>query len=122
MRFLILATMLIIGDSALAQAKTKLVDVDDQVVVHPFNLTTDAIEEMDVRDRRGNKIGEIEEVLGPTKHRATAVAVDLVDGSGLRDDDEDIIVPLDALVLKDDGTLVLNADAKTIKKYEVFSD
>ncbi|MFI0846643.1 PRC-barrel domain-containing protein [Mesorhizobium sp. IMUNJ 23232] len=122
MRFPILAATLIIGASTLAHAKTKLVDIDDEVVVHPFNLTADAIEEMNVLDTRGNKIGEIEEALGPTKQRATAVAVDLVDGSGLRDDDEDIIVPLDALILQDSGSLVLNADAKTIKKYEVFSD
>ncbi|WP_442577647.1 PRC-barrel domain-containing protein [Mesorhizobium sp. ASY16-5R] len=122
MRFLILAAALIIGDTALAHAKTKLVDVDDEVVVHPFNLTADAIEEMTVIDTRGNKIGEIEEVLGSTKHRATAVAVDVVDGSGLRDDDKDMVVPLDALVLQDSGTLVLNADAETIRKYEVFSD
>ncbi|MEQ1952566.1 PRC-barrel domain-containing protein [Mesorhizobium yinganensis] len=122
MRFLILAATLFMGASTVAHAKTRLVDVDDEVVVHPFNLTVDAIEEMDVHDKGGNKIGEIEEVLGPTEHRATAVAVDLVDGSGLRDDDEDIIVPLDALVLKDDGTLFLNANAEAIKKYEVFSD
>jgi sporulation protein YlmC with PRC-barrel domain len=107
--------------SSPALAATHWVEVDENVIVAPFNLPADAVEEMDVVDAAGRKIGEVEEVIGPKETEATALAIDFEDNEGLDDRDEDIIVPLAGVQLQGDR-LLLSGDAKTIKGYEIYAD
>jgi hypothetical protein len=44
-----------------AWANKHWVEVGENVIVAPFNLTADAVEEMDVVDAAGRKIGEVED-------------------------------------------------------------
>lgn len=107
--------------AAPALAQTAWVEVRDSVMVAPFNLPADDVEDMDVVDAAGKKIGEVEEVLGPNADEATAVAIDFDDNAGLDDRNGDVIVPLAGVELQG-KTLRLLGDAATIRGYEIYPD
>lgn len=104
-----------------ALAEKNWVKVGENVTVAPYNLPADAVDEMDVVDAAGRKIGEVDEVIGPTKTEATALTIDLTDNAGLDDRDGDIIVPLAGVQLLGDR-LQLIGDAKTLKGYKIYAD
>jgi sporulation protein YlmC with PRC-barrel domain len=108
------ALLLSLASTPAAMADKHWVEVGENVIVAPFNLPVDAVEEMNVVDAAGRTIGEVEEVIGPKKTEATALAIDLEDNAGLDDRDEDIIVPLAGVQLQGDR-LLLTGDAKTIR-------
>lgn len=96
-----LASVLIAG-SAFVQAKLVEVD-DDNLRVAALSVTVDQLEDMDVYDAAGMKIGDVEDVLGATKDQPAAVAVDADDFLG--QDGEDVVVAIDQLRIQD-GKLV----------------
>ena len=81
-----------LAGSALAQTAA-LVDIDDSFVVQPWNMSVDAIDDMNVLGAGGTKVGEVEEVLGTDASTPTALVVDFDDNSTYGDDDR--IIPLD---------------------------
>lgn len=120
-RTLFLGSALGFAFSGAAHAQTAWVEVDDQVVVAPFAMTADAIDDMDVVDAAGGKIGEIEDVIGPNRNEATAVVIDLETRSGLIENDADIIVPLAGIELQGKAVRLLG-DAATIRGYQIYQD
>jgi sporulation protein YlmC with PRC-barrel domain len=118
-RSLLIAFSLSLASVPAAFAAKHWVEVGENVIVAPFNLPADAVEEMDVVDAAGRKIGEVEEVIGPRETEATALAIDFEDNAGLGE--EDVIVPLAGVQLQGDR-LLLTGDAKTIKGYEIYAD
>jgi len=120
MRYLLAAAFAATTMSA-ALAQSPWVETGDTVIVTPFALSADTIEDMDVIDAAGRKIGEVEEVLGQTATEATAIAIDLDDNAGLDDRDGDVIVPLAGLELQGDKLRLLG-DAATIRGYEIYPD
>jgi sporulation protein YlmC with PRC-barrel domain len=79
---------------------TELTAVDDsKKLVKPWALPVDRVEEMDVYDKNGKKIGEVDAVLQDRKGEIRGVAV--VHGGFLGFGAKDTIVTLDRLKLKD---------------------
>jgi sporulation protein YlmC with PRC-barrel domain len=79
---------------------TELTAVDDsKKLVTPWALPVDRVEEMDVYDKNGKKIGEVDAVLQDKKGEIRGVAV--VHGGFLGFGAKDTIVTLDRLKLKD---------------------
>ncbi|UIJ73518.1 PRC-barrel domain-containing protein [Aurantimonas sp. HBX-1] len=84
-----------------------LVDVDDNVMVPPFNVTVDDLDDMDVYDAAGTEIGEIEEVVGTDANTPTAFVVDFDDqGYG----DEERVIGLENFAM-DGARMTLSLDA-----------
>ena len=102
-----------------AFAQTGLVEIDDSVMVPAFNVRADRLDDMDIHDAAGKKIGDIEEVLGSNASTPTAVSVDFDDDAVAGDQDR--VVQLSAL--KANGLqLVLAADAAAIGQLPVYDD
>lgn len=92
-------------------------ELDDSVMVTDWNMSVDDIEDMDVYDSEGTKIGEVENVLGRNE-TAEALVVDFDDDAGYTG--EDRIVPLDMLTVSGDR-LELSADAD-VATFEEYND
>jgi len=79
---------------------TELTAVDDQKkLVTPWALPADRVAEMDVYDKNGKKIGEVDAVLQDKRGEIKGVAV--VHGGFLGFGSKDSIITLDRLQLKD---------------------
>lgn len=98
-------------------AMSDMTELDDAVMVTGWNMAVDDLEDMNVSDADGTRIGEVEDVLGRNE-TAEAVVVDFDDDQG--GDDEDRIVPLDMLSVVEDR-LELSADAD-VASFEVYND
>ena len=120
-RSILLGSCLALSVVGAASAQTPWVEIDDQIVVAPFALSADAIGDMDVVDAAGKKIGEVEDVVGPSRNEATAVVIDLDSTSGLLEADKDIVVPLAGVELHG-KTLRLLGDAATVRGYQIYQD
>ena len=92
---------------------------DDDMVVQPFNLTVDDIEDMDLKSAAGDDIGEVEEVLTDASGQPAAVAVEV--GGFLGIGEREVVFPLDQLELIDDH-LVTSADKATIEALPDWKD
>jgi hypothetical protein len=71
---------------------------DESMVVQPFNLAVDRIDDMDVYGANGEKIGEVDEVLMNAAGQAVAVSVEV--GGFLGIGGREVIVSLDQLRLE----------------------
>jgi hypothetical protein len=94
----------------------------DSAMVPAFGMTADDVEDLDVVNAAGDKIGEIEDVL--TKEGAPmALGVEF---EGFSDyspgKDLDVIVPLDEFTLVDKNKLGLKADAAAVKAMATYPD
>ncbi len=103
-----------------AHAQQAWVEVDDNVIVQPFNVDADTVEDWNVYSPAGAEIGDVEEVIGADAQSPTALVVDFDDNAGFGDRD-DVIVPLDQFTWQD-NRLVLNADAAAISSMPVWDD
>jgi uncharacterized protein YrrD len=92
---------------------------DDDMVVQPFNLTVDDIEDMDLKSADGDEIGEVEEVLIDASGQPIAVAVEV--GGFLGIGERDVVLGLDQVQLMDDD-LVTSADKATIEGLPDWQD
>src|SRR5690606_20298752 len=115
---LALFAAVILPAGALAQT-TWLEIEDDALTVAPLNLTVDQIEDMDVYTAGGEKVGEVEEVLGMTQTAATALAVEV--GQFLDVDDRDVIIRLDQITVQDDR-LVIDMTKEQLATFEEWDD
>jgi sporulation protein YlmC with PRC-barrel domain len=96
-RYLIL-TAVLIGTVGLAHAQQpttgsvpSLVEVEDEAtMVEHFNLSVKQLEDMELTDSGGKRIGEVEDVLMTPEGQITALAVEVVG-------DKEVVVALDQL-------------------------
>ena len=102
-----------------AHAQTKWVEIDDQVQVAALGATADQIDDLDVFDAAGTKLGDVEEVVGTDANTATALVVDFDGNGGYAD--KDVVVPLDQFS-HENNRLVLKADAAAVTAMEVWKD
>ena len=116
---LLVATLALPVFAAPALSQTTWVEVGDQVLVAPFNQSADTVDDWDVYLADGNKIGEVEEVLGADANAATALAIDFDGKHGFAD--RDVVVPLDQFTWTD-NRLVLIADASSVQAMETYND
>jgi sporulation protein YlmC with PRC-barrel domain len=96
-RYLII-TVALIGAVGLAHAQQPttgsvppLVEVEDEaMMVEHFNLSVNQLEDMEVTDSGGKRIGEVEDILMTPEGQITAVAVEVVS-------DKEVVMELDQL-------------------------
>ena len=103
---------------AFAQQDALVAVEDDEMIVQPFNLSVDAIEDMDVIVD-GDDVGDVEEVLATADGTVTAVAAEV--GGFLGVGERDVIIPLDRLTLQDDD-LVLDMTREEIEALPTWDD
>lgn len=77
---------------------------DERLVVQPFNLTVDKMDDMNVVNAAGEKIGEIDEVLMDGSGKPVAVTVEV--GGFLGIGGREVIVTFEQLQLQGDRFLV----------------
>jgi PRC-barrel domain len=92
---------------------------DDDMMVQPFNLSVDDIEDMDLKTQAGDEIGEVEEVLVDGDGQPVAVAVEV--GGFLGMGDHQAVVGLDQLTVMDDD-LVTSLDKDAIEALPHWDD
>lgn len=120
MKLTLTAALAIVAASTLpAISQAKFVEVEDAVMVQPFNQSADTVDDWDVFTADGIEVGEVEDVVGTDRNVATALAVDFDEKEGFADGD--VIVPLDQFTYKDDR-LILNATADAVSKMEKWND
>lgn len=106
------------GTAALAQTPA-MVKVADATMLPGLNITADDLEGMHVYNTAGQRIGEIEDVVGTDSTIATGVAIDFDNKAGLGR--ENRVVPLSDL--KQDGLrLTVDLDAAKAAALPVFDD
>lgn len=103
-----------------AYAQQSFVEIEDNVMVQPFNANADTVEDWDVYSPAGVEIADVEDVIGTDAQSPTALVVDFDDNAGFGDRD-DVIVPLDQFSWQD-NRLVLNADAAAVSAMAVWND
>ena len=104
-RYLII-TAALIGAVGLAYAQQPatgsvppLVEVEDEaMMVEHFNLSVNQLEDMEVTDSGGKRIGEIKDILMTPEAQITAVSVEVVG-------DKEVVVALDQLRRQGDGLM-----------------
>jgi hypothetical protein len=92
---------------------------DDAMVVQPFNLSVDDIEEMDLKSPAGDDIGEVEEVLTDAGGQPAAVTVEV--GGFLGIGEREVVLGLDQLELMDDH-FVTTADNAALEAMPEWED
>lgn len=92
---------------------------DDRMVVQPFNLTVDRIDDMDVHGTNGEKIGEVDEVLVDASGQPVAVSVEV--GGFLGIGEQEVIMALDQLRL-DGQRLVTSLTKQQIEALPRWDD
>jgi hypothetical protein len=92
---------------------------DDDLVVQPFNLTVDQIEDMDLESAGGDEIGELDDVLVDGAGQPVAVTLEV--GGFLGVGDREVVLGLDQLKLMDDR-FVTDADKATIEALPDWKD
>lgn len=103
------------GQQAGAPAMIVVTDLseveDDSKLVQPWGVPVDSVEEMDVYDANGKKIGEVDAVLQDKNGEIKGVAVEY--GGFLGFGSKGAVVTLDQLKLKD-GTLVTDINEEQL--------
>jgi len=114
------AALLMAGPAKAQTAQTAWMEIADGVTVGAFSMTVDWLDDLDVHDASGRKIGEVEEALGTSPDAPSALAIDFEDGVGYGDQG-DVIVPLEMFRL-DGSRLILSADANAVASMPVWRD
>ena len=99
-----------------------LIEIDDEFVLPTLNLPVDALDDYDLVDRNGVDLGEVEEVLGPDRVTATAVAIEF-DGPGWFFNDDDVTRVADIALLSIEGDkLILDMTEDDVRALPVYKD
>jgi hypothetical protein len=96
---LTLAAAAVLAVPATAQEARYREADDERLVVQPFNLTVDQVDDMKLHARNGEEIGEIDEVLVDATGRAVAVSVEV--GGFLGIGEQEVVVPIEQLRLQE---------------------
>ena len=120
-RYLIL-TVVLIGAVGLAHAQQPptnsvppLVEVEDEaMMVEHFNLSVKQLEDMEVTDSGGKRIGEVEDILMTPEGEITALAIEVVS-------DKEVVMALDQLRRQGD-VLMTDLTEKQVEALQSWDD
>ncbi|HAJ19927.1 MAG TPA: hypothetical protein DCL95_07700 [Rhodospirillaceae bacterium] len=102
-----------------ALAQSKMVEVHDRAAMPGFSINADVADDLDVFNQAGQKIGEVEEVVGSTRETPEALVVDFED-QVVDYGPEDRIIPLSAFTF--DGSGMVMADGITATEMPRWRD
>lgn len=99
------ATAAVVAGTSLSFAQTTtnagyLKVEDESLMVLPFNLSVDEIDDMEIIGANGEEIGEVDEVLMTADGQITAVSAEV--GGFLGIGETEVVFPLTQLSLRDD--------------------
>lgn len=91
---------------------------DDRGMVQPWNISVDRVEDMNVYTPAGNKVGEVDEVLGDASGQARALVVEV--GGFLGMGETEVVVGLDQVKLENDRlvTTLTQEQAKALPRWD----
>ena len=92
---------------------------DKAVMVTPFNMSIDDLEEMEIYGPNGEEIGEVDEVLVDANAKPVAVAAEV--GGFLGMGEKDVVIGLDQLT-QDGGHLKVNLTKEQIGALPEYDD
>jgi hypothetical protein len=92
---------------------------DEALVVQPFNLSVDKLDDMSIAGPAGEEIGEIDEVLVDASGKPTAVSAEV--GGFLGIGDKNVVIGLDRLRL-DGERLVTDLTKEQIEALPAYDD
>jgi len=125
MKTLALAALaaLTLAPAALAQtAAPQWMEIEDDAMMVPgLALSVDAIEDLDLFDAQGTKIGEVEEVLGDGAGAVLALSIEPEDAYEVAGDDDDFVIGLDQVTLEN-NRLVTTLDREAILALPRWND
>lgn len=111
------ASLLLLAGAA--SAGPKWVEVDDRETVILFEVSADTVDDWNVHDEAGNRIGEVEEVVGPARDMPTALVIEF-DARSTYPADGEFVVPLERFK-RADGRLILKVDPSAIASMERYT-
>ncbi|WP_427023378.1 hypothetical protein ACP4J4_12540 [Aureimonas ureilytica] len=120
-RTLLAAATAVLLSGAAANAQTaSLVEVNDNVMLMPWNMSADAVEDAKVLQKGdGIELGEVEEVLGTDANTPTALAVEFkgttTGFTGTK------IIPIDRFA-PDGSRLTLSTSAAEVASFPEYSN
>ncbi|WP_062226781.1 hypothetical protein [Aureimonas frigidaquae] len=103
----------ILASGASAQV-VKIMEMDDAVMVPAFGITVGELEKQALTDAGGNRIGDVEDVIG-TAQGPTAIVIDL------ENSDLDVIVPLERFQ-NTNGVLTVNMTPAELAALPAYDD
>ncbi|APH71283.1 PRC-barrel domain-containing protein [Aquibium oceanicum] len=120
MRTILVAAAALAAGTSLSLAQTAYTEVeDDTMIVMPFNISADDLEDMDVVGANGEEIGEVEDVLMNASGAIAAVSVEV--GGFLGIGESEVVFPLDQLKLQGDD-LVTSLTQEQVEALEDWAD
>lgn len=102
------------GAGAQAQV-VRIIELEDNVIVPAFNISVGELEKQALTDAAGNRIGDIEEVVGTAEDGPTALVIDL------ENSDLDVIVPLERFQ-NTNGVLTVNLTPEELAALPAYDD
>jgi sporulation protein YlmC with PRC-barrel domain len=112
-----------LGSGGFVQAQTSATGVheaeDKSVMVAPFNISIDDLEEMEIYGPNGEEVGEVDAVLVDAAAQPVAVAAEV--GGLLGMGEQDVVIALDQLT-QDGDHLKVNLTKEQIGALPEFDD
>ena len=114
------ATAVLLSGAAANAQSASLVEVNDNVMLMPWNMSADAVEDAKVLQKGdGIELGEVEEVLGTDANTPTALAVEFKGATtgftGTK------IIPIDRFA-PDGSRLTLSTSAAEVASFPEYSN
>lgn len=115
MRIHLIAVLGLLATPAFAQ--DQWMKVDDRTPVESMGINADLVDDLDVVNAQGIKIGEIDEVLGTSRDKVEAFVIDFK-SSAKEYGKEDRIVPVNAFTF--DGSDIILTDTVDVSTLPVW--
>ena len=119
----IIAATFALGSGGFVYAQTSATGVhkaeDKSVMVKPFNVTIDDLEEMEIHGPNGEEVGEVDSVLVDASAQPVAIAAEV--GGFLGMGEKDVVIGLDDLT-QDGDHLKINMTKDKIGALPDFED
>ena len=107
--------------TGIAQAQTaQWTEIEDESMMVPaFNMSVDDMDDMDLYDATGERIGEVDDILIGDDGTTMAASLDV--GGFLGIGEKDVVLPLDSLRVSEDG-LVTNMSKEELESLPEYDD
>lgn len=100
-------------------AQPDWIELDDAASVTQLSLSVDQLDDLDLHDAAGQKLGEVEEVIGLADGTVIGLAVELDDAAGAGDDE--VVVPI-ASVRRDGERLTTDLTPDALQALPQWDD
>ncbi len=118
-KHVVFATCLAATGIAQAQTAQWTEIEDDSMMIPAFNMSVDDLDDMDLYDASGERIGEVDDILIGDDGTSMAASLDV--GGFLGIGEKDVVLPLDSLRVSEDG-LVTDMSKEELESLPEYDD